>query len=272
MNEHLEYFGEPYVLEEEININNIQPVQEYIKNNYFQADFRNYYFQTDEYGQNFSSINDEQSFFYFNSQNQNPDEDTVVEQPIISNHNNNQRIGDLFNQINNNNNIINPNTTKTFNTTKKGRKRKDNTEKGLHTTYSPDNRRALYWTLFMKYILMLANSYSSPDEMVSPNFFQQYGGNCIAKNERFLNLKIYRYFTYDTFFNDDKRHLKIGTSNFKIIKKMVKEKNEAYIAIMKSTIEEMFGSFKNNEKYIIRKGKAYYLPDFKTLDDAFIEI
>ena len=125
----------------------------------------------------------------------------------------------------------------------------------------------------MNSILMLVNSYSSPDVMDKPNCFQQYGGNFITKNERFLKLKIYQYFSYNTFQNDNKRHLKNGTSNIKIIKKMVfEEENKVYIAIMKSTIEEMFERFKNNEKFVIKDNKVYYLPDFKTIDDAFKEI
>lgn len=270
MKEYLENFEGPLESEEENQNNNIQSIQEDIQNNNFQTDFQNYYLQSGEYGLNFS-IYEEQNFIDLNTKNPNVDEDIVVQQTIISNHNNNHRQRSLYNPINNN--IINPNTINTFNTTKKGRKTKNSTEKGTHTTYSPDNRRALYWTLFMNYILMLVNSYSSPDEMDSPNFIQQYGSNCITKNERFLELKIYQYFSYNTFYNDNKRHKNIGTNNLKIIKKMVFEKrNEAYIAIMKTTIKDMFEKFKNNEKYIIKNNKLYYLPDFKTIDDAFIEI
>ena len=264
MDEYLENFGEPILSEEESQNNNIQSSQEDIQNNNFQRDFQIYSFQSEEYGQNFTFVNEEQDLIHFNAKNQSPEEDTVIQQSIISNHNNNQ----INNKI-----IINSNTTITFNTTKKGRKRKDSTEKGTHTTYSPDNRRVFYWTLFMNYILTLANSFSFPDKMDSPNFIQQYGSNCISKNERFLKLKIYQYFSYNTFYNDDKNHIKIGTNNLKIIRNMVFEKkNQAYIAIMKSTIEEMFERFKNNEKYIIKNDKVYYLPDFKTIDDAFIEI
>ena len=105
--------------------------------------------------------------------------------------------------------------------------------------------------------------------MDSPIFFNNMVVFLFFKNKRFLNLKIYQYFTHNIIYNDDKRHLKIGISHFEIIKKMIKEKNEAYITIMKSTTEEMLGSFKNNEKYIIKIEK---LIDFKNLDDAFIEI
>ena len=54
-----------------------------------------------------------------------------VNKHIISNHNS-QRNETHFNLINNRN-IINPNSSTTFNTNKKGRKRKDSAEKETHT-------------------------------------------------------------------------------------------------------------------------------------------
>ena len=271
MKEYLDNFGEPVESNNESQDNGIQNENEDIQNYNFQAYFQNNYFHPEDYEPNYSSTI-QPDFYPLNAQYPMPEEDIVSQQNINTNSNNNQRNDAIFNQSNNIA-IINPMSITTFNTTKKGRKNKNSTEKGDHTTYSPDNRRELYWRLFMNYILLLSNSFSFPDKMESPNFIQQYGGNCIDKNERFLNLKIYQYFSYNTFYCDDKEHKKTGTKNLGIIKKMVFEKkNEAYIAIMKSTIEEMFESFKNNEKYIIKNDKVYYLPDFKTIDDAYIEI
>lgn len=105
------------------------------------------------------------------------------------------------------------------------------------------------------------------------NFAQQFGANCIAKSEKFLKVKIYQYFCYNTIFHDTKYHKPIGDSNYEIIIKMVNEVNDpAFNAIMSSTIEEMFTSFKNNEKYITKKGQKIELPNFKTINEALIDL
>ena len=161
-----------------------------------------------------------------------------------------------------------------FNTKKRGRKKKDNIKKTRHTKYADDNQRKKNWGLFMNYILDLINSYfESKNTIQKTNFIQQYGSNCINKNEKFLKVKIYQYFSYNTYFKDDKNHKKIGDKNLEIIKNMcLEKKNKDFIAIMQSTIEEMFEIFKNNKKYLSKNGKIIDLPNFKTLDDAKKEI
>ena len=54
---------------------------------------------------------------------------------------------------------------------------------------------------------------------------------------------------------------------------MVNEVNDpAFNAIISSTIEEMFIIFKNNEKHITKKGQKIELPNFKTINEALIDL
>ena len=264
-------FGNYSFQDEESQNNGIKKDQEDIQNNIFQFDFVKYSYPLTPYNQypnqNLSLIDGEKLDF-----SPYPEENDVDQNTIIPNITKNQKTDAAFNGMKKIQIIAHTKTT-TFITKKKGRKNIKSNEKGEHTKYFPDNRRESYWRLFMNYILMLANSFSSPYNMKPTNFIQQYGGNSIADNEKFLKVKIYQYFSYNTSFNDEKIHRKIGDRNLEIIKKMIsKNKNPTYIAIMKSSIEEMFEIFKNNKKYIIKDGKLYYLSDFKTIDDAYIEI
>ena len=267
MDEHRNFFQNYFLSDEESQINSNQAYLEDAKNNLFQLDFQEYLCPSPLFSQNLSLIDIEKVY-----EIQNLEENEAEQNTIIPNINNNQKIDMPFNEINKLQ-TISPTKTTTFLTKKKGRKSIKSNEKGIHTKYSPDNRREYYWRLFMNFILVLANSISYPDKMEPTNFIKQYGGNSIVDNEKFLKVKIYQYFSYNTVFNDDKNHRKTGNNNLKVIKKMVFEKkNETYIFIMKSTIEEMFEIFKKNEKYIIKNDKKYYIPGFKTIDDACIEI
>ena len=117
----------------------------------------------------------------------------------------------------------------------------------------------------MEIILNLFNYYSTPDKISHTNFIQQFW-TCINKNTEFL---IEEYFTYNTKFDDDKNHKEIWNENSKIINKM--KNNQIYMAIMHSTIEEMFNKFTKNEKIFIIKGKKYSLFNFKTIDNNIKE-
>lgn len=264
-------FGNNSIQDEESQNNAPKKVQEDMQNNIFLFDFQKYFYPLTQYNQEY----EQNSSLIFGEQlnlNPYPEENDVDQNTIIPNITKNQKTDAAFNEMKKIQIIAHTKTT-TFITKKKGRKNIKSNEKGEHTKYSPDNRRESYWRLFMNYILMLANSFSFPNNMKPTNFIQQYGGNSIADNEKFLKVKIYQYFSYNTSFNDDKIHRKIGDRNLEIIKKMVfKKKNPTYIAIMKSSIEEMFEIFKNNKKYIIKDCKLYYLSDFKTIDDAYVEI
>ena len=267
MDEPVNDVGKFLLSDEESKSNNTLQFQEESHNNLFQYGYQKYYYQHFQDNQNISLIDEEQLY-----ESPNPEEKYAELNTIIPNIIDNQRSDASFNEINKIQ-IIGHTKSTTFITKKRGRKNVKSNEKGVHTKYFPDNRRESYWRLFMSYILMLANSFSCPYKMDSPNFIQQYGGNSIVENEKFLKVKIYQYFSYNTFFNDGKNHRKIGDRNLEIIKKMVfEQKNQTYIAIMKSTIEELFEIFKNNKKYITKNGRIYDLPNFKTIDDAFIEI
>lgn len=267
MKENINFLQNILLSDEESQNNDIHRFLVQAQNNPFQLGFQknNLSYQ---YIKNLSLIDDIEQLYTIPNQ----EENNVEQYTIIPNITNNQKIDASFNKINKLQ-IINPTKSTTFISKKKGRKNKKTNEKGVHTKYFPDNRRELYWRLFMNYILILVNSLSFSDKIDSTNFIQQYGGNSIVDNEKFLKVKIYQYFSYNTFFKNDKIHRKTGTKNLEVIKKMVfEEKNQTYIAIMKSTIEEMFEIFKNNEKYINKNGKIYYLENFKTIDDAYIEI
>ena len=166
------------------------------------------------------------------------------------------------------NNMKSKFTITTYTTKKKGRRKNGSIEKGGHTKGAEDNQTRKCWRDFMDAILNLVNYYSTPDKISPTNFIQQFG-SCINKNTEFLGLTIKEYFTYNTKFDDDKNHKEIGNKNSKIINKM--KNNQIYMAIMNSTIEDMFSKFIKNEKIIIIKGKKYSLSNFKTIDDNIKE-
>ena len=239
MDESVNEFGKYFLSDKKIKSNDILQVQEENQNNLFQYGYQKYYYPLFQYNQNISLIDEEQLDESPNPEEKYAEQNTII--PYIINNQRNETPSNEINQIQ----IIGHTKSTTFITKKRGRKNVKSNEKGVHTKYFPDNRRESYWRLFMSYILLLANSFSSPYKIDSTNFIQQYGGNSIVENEKFLKVKIYQYFSYNTFFNDGKNHRKRGDRNLEIIKKMVfEQKNQTYIAIMKSTIEEMFEIFK----------------------------
>ena len=208
-----------------------------------------------------------------NNQSQNQGDDVVSQHTFIA-YDNKKILGAPLTQRDPIN-TTKPTSTTKFIAKKKGRKKKGSTQKGIHTKYSPDNRRDNYWAIFLEIILNLSNDCipKKMGQLKKTNFAQQFGSNYIAKSEKFLKLKIYQYFCYNTIFNDTKDHNPIGNRNYEIIIKMVNEVNDpAFNAIMSSTIEEMFTIFKNNEKHITKKGQKIELPNFKTINEALIDL
>lgn len=183
-------------------------------------------------------------------------ENLVGQQAGNPNQINDQRLVVTSNQINNMNIINSSFSNLAF--TRRIRRR--------GTKYFSAISRGLFFRKIMNNIRK-SSYYISGYKLQSPNFDQQFGGNSNAKNKRFLKLKIYQYFSYDTFYKNSKNDRKTGSNNLKIIKKIVFEKkNQAYIALMSSTIEEMYERFIKNEDFIEKNGKIYRLPNFKTIN------
>lgn len=187
------------------------------------------------------------------------------------NHNKNKQ--KISNEINKSNYTSN---TATFTKKKRGRRNKNSTETDGHTGDSKDNQIKKYWIIFLNSILNLINSIPNNSKYkLSPTNFAQQFGPSIIENEKFIKLKIYKYFTYNTVYKDDdkKKHEEIGTKNAEIIKKIIlDEKNEVYIGLMKSSIETMYEKYINNKKFItINGGLEKKIPNFKTIDDKVEE-
>lgn len=165
-------------------------------------------------------------------------------------------------------------TTLTNKKRKRGRRDKNSTETGGHTSQDKDNIIRKYWVLFINSILALANSLSKPYNLtIRPTNFAEQFGPSIIENEDFIKLKVYKYFTYNKIFKDDKTHKKIGTINAEVIKTMVSEKkDETYIALMKSSIEYMYNQHIKNIKKIEINGKYLPIPNFKTINDIVKEV
>ena len=197
-------------------------------------------------------------------------------QSLIKNINRNEKNNRIKKEIKNLDKIKKMNSLSTLFTgekRKRGRRNKDSTETGGHTSNDKDNVIRKYWTLFFNSILALANFLSKPYNLVikPTNFAQQFGPS-IIENEDFINLKLYKYFTYNTIFKDDKKHEEIGTKNSEVIKTMVLEKkDEAYIALMKSSVEYMYNLYIENKKKITINDKDIDLLNFKTINDIINE-
>ena len=152
-----------------------------------------------------------------------------------------------------------------------GRKTKGSTENGNHTSDSDDNKRIKHWRTFLKKIKKCVNALCKKEnvgELKATNFINQFGTS-LVQNSAFIKLKIYRYFT---FIKNEGNCGEIGKKNEAIIREMVIEKKNAiFIALMKSSIEDMYSKFITNENFIIVNGKEVKLTQFDTIDDVIKE-
>ena len=127
--------------------------------------------------------------------------------------------------------------------------------------------------ILLNSILLLANSLSEPYNLSikDTNFVQQFCPS-IIENKAFNKLKIYKYYIYNTSYKDDKKHIESGTKNVEVIKTMVFEKkDEIYIALMKTSIKNMYNKFIQKIKEIKINGKIVFLPNFKIINDIIKE-
>ena len=131
-----------------------------------------------------------------------------------------------------------------------------------------DNLIDKYWREFFAIILELCNSFCKKYDLVlKKTRFKQMFGSSIEQNKLFLELKYYKYLTYNTTFKDAKNHKELGSNNEKIIRFMIQKEELNFIAIMKNKIKDLFNHYIKNEKYVEVGNKKYDLPIFKTIDD-----
>lgn len=134
-----------------------------------------------------------------------------------------------------------------------------------------DNLIDKCWRAFFTTIISLCNILCGKYYLtLKKTNFKQIFGCSFEQNKAFLQLKLYKYFTYNTAFKDNKSHEKTGTYNEKIIKKMI-QKDKAFKAIMKCKIEYLFEKYINNDRNITIDNDEYNFPGFKTLEDVIKE-
>ena len=134
-----------------------------------------------------------------------------------------------------------------------------------------DNLIDKCWRAFFTTIISLCNILCGKHNLIlKKTNFKQIFGCSFEQNKAFLQLKLYKYFTYNTAFKDNKSHEKTGTYNEKIIKKMI-QKDKAFKAIMKCKIEYLFEKYINNDRNITIDNDEYNFPGFETLEDVIKE-
>lgn len=160
-----------------------------------------------------------------------------------------------------------------------GRKPKNSTEIGAHTSASEDNQYdknlrsciSHFINSFNGYIKLKYGGKVSPT-LQNTNVIKQFGSS-IIKHKQFIKTKIYKVLIYNPPPNKKyKNHRKFGSHNEKIIREMViDKKDELFTALMKLDIESIHNIFIQNEKSINIKGKEYDLSNFKILNDYIDE-
>ena len=160
-----------------------------------------------------------------------------------------------------------------------GRKPKNSTEKGEHTSASEDNKYDKDWRSFFNHLIKSLNNYIrlvykgkvSPT-LENTNVKKQFGSSNVRR-EQFIKTKTYKVLIYNPPPNNKyKKHRNFGSNNEKIIRQLVIEKKDELItALMKLDIESIHNIFIGNEKKINIKGKEYDLSNFKILNDYITE-
>ena len=154
-----------------------------------------------------------------------------------------------------------------------GRRTKESTEIGGHTAKAKDNLIDKCWRDFFKKFIDLCNYYSKPYGYIlkKTNFKNQFGSS-IIQNKFFINIKMYKYLTYDPPIDPSlKFHREFGYHNLKVIKEMLKKKNKFFNALMKLNIETVYNKYIKNDKNFIINGIDYFLFEFQTIDDVIKE-
>lgn len=162
---------------------------------------------------------------------------------------------------------------------KRGRRAKKSPEDETraHTSNSDDNKRIKNWRLFLKKIKECVNALCQKEKVKNlepTNFIQQFGSSSVQNND-FVRQKIYKYFTFTKYKKKENHRRKsrnISEKNETIIRKMVLEKkNDVFIALMKSTIRDIYLKCIKDEKYIDINGTNTELTNFDTISDILEE-
>ena len=162
---------------------------------------------------------------------------------------------------------------------KRGRRGKNSPEDETraHTSNSDDNKRIKNWRLFLKKIIKCVNALCQKEKVENlehTNFIQQFGSSSVQNND-FVRQKIYKYFTFTKYKKKENHRRKsrnYSQKNETIIRKMVLEKkNNIFIALMKSTIRDIYLKCINDEKYIDINGTNTELTNFDTISDILEE-
>ena len=238
------------------------------------------------YDINFNSTDEKNQFIPFQTDElskRNEASKNIKSPTIIANENEND---DIFQDSSYNQNIsknkekiyamklakkIKGNTKTTKLGKKLGRKPKGSTEIGNHTSESDDNKRRKHWRTFLKKIRKCVNALIKKEnigELKPTNFIDQFGSS-LVQNRDFIKLKIYKYFTFIKNEGNDGGN---GQKNEAIIREMVLEKKNAiFIALMKSSIEDMYSKYIKNDNIIIVNGEEVKLTQFDTIKDVIKE-
>ena len=155
-------------------------------------------------------------------------------------------------------------------------KMKDTTTISECKTESDERRDNLIdkcWRAFFEIIINLCNIFCKKENLIlKKTNFKQIFGSSIEQNKAFLNLKVYKYFCYNTVHKDNNQnHKQTGSYNKEIIEKMIEKDNTSFIAIMKCHIKYLFEQYIGNKKVIKVGNIEYQLPDFNTIDDVMEE-
>jgi hypothetical protein len=142
-------------------------------------------------------------------------------------------------------------------------------EKATHNSNSKDNLIDTGWRDFLNSTVETCNHYGNL-KLKNTNFKKQFGSSNI-QNQKFINIKLYQYLTYNPPINDKyKSHKFFGSHNEKIIKKVLVGNNEKLKCLLKSKIQDIYNIYirKGNEKVIIDGIELDY---FKKLTDVINE-
>jgi hypothetical protein len=142
-------------------------------------------------------------------------------------------------------------------------------EKATHNSNSKDNLIDTGWRDFLNSTVETCNHYGNL-KLKNTNFKKQFGSSNI-QNQKFINIKLYQYLTYNPPINDKyKSHKFFGSHNEKIIKKVLVGNNEKLKCLLKSKIQDIYNIYirKGNEKVIIDDIELDY---FKKLTDVINE-
>ena len=157
-----------------------------------------------------------------------------------------------------------------------GRRKKNSTETGGHTSESEDNKRRREWRTMLKKISKFLNKICKENnvgELKCTNFIQQFGTNFV-QNEYFYQIKLFKYFTYvkkgkkkENVARTTKSFIRTK-NNADIINRMLYEKNsKIFKELINLTIKEFCEKYIKKDHCICVSGVENELENFNTMDE-----